>query len=95
MDTITAGFWHRLTHSDTLFNNWGDTVSSLGPDWGTTCTIWEYVNIHIINRDQVLTVSRNNDCQGRSIGGIVNPGINNLNDALWKFNDITSSYKCS
>ncbi|KAK0751451.1 hypothetical protein B0T18DRAFT_402524 [Schizothecium vesticola] len=62
----------------TLFNNWGDTVSSLGPDWGTTCTIWE-----------------NNDCQGRSIGGIVSPGITNLDDAPWKFNDITSSYKCS
>lgn len=40
-------------------------------------------------------IFRNNDCQGRSIGGIVNPGINNLDDKAWQFNDITSSYRCS
>ena len=60
----------------TLFNNWGDTISSLGPDSGTTCTVYE-----------------NNDCQGRSLGGIVSPGIFNLND--FNFNDIISSFRCS
>ncbi|KAK0725984.1 hypothetical protein B0H67DRAFT_144409 [Lasiosphaeris hirsuta] len=59
-----------------LFNNWNDVISSLGPDQGTTCTIYE-----------------NFDCQGRSVGGIVNPGLFNLNE--WNFNDITSSYRCS
>jgi len=59
-----------------LLNGWNDVISSLGPDQGTTCTLWE-----------------NNDCTGRSLGGIVNPGINNLVD--FSFNDIASSYRCS
>ncbi|KAK5657188.1 hypothetical protein OQA88_3246 [Cercophora sp. LCS_1] len=59
-----------------LFNGWNDVISSLGPDRGTTCTIYEHF-----------------DCQGRSVGGIVNPGLFNLNE--WNFNDITSSYRCS
>ncbi|KAK1829210.1 hypothetical protein QBC39DRAFT_374033 [Podospora conica] len=62
----------------TLYNNWSDTVTSLGPDKGTTCTIYEH-----------------SGCTGRQIGGIVNPGINNLDDAQWKFNDIMSSFRCT
>ncbi|KDN65344.1 hypothetical protein CSUB01_09922 [Colletotrichum sublineola] len=51
--------------ADNLFNGWNDVISSLGPDAGTTCTIWA----------------------GASIGGIINPGIFNLADSQWNFND--------
>ncbi|KAE8445771.1 hypothetical protein EG329_012829 [Mollisiaceae sp. DMI_Dod_QoI] len=58
-----------------LGGNWNDAISSIGPDSGTTCTIWY-----------------DNGCSGRSVSGIVNPGIYNLND--WNFNDVASSVKC-
>ncbi|KAK0615210.1 hypothetical protein B0T17DRAFT_510997 [Bombardia bombarda] len=59
-----------------LFNGWNDAISSLGPDAGTTCVLYE-----------------NYDCAGRTLGGIVNPGIRNLVD--YSFNDLASSYRCS
>ncbi|KAK2049996.1 hypothetical protein LZ31DRAFT_548814 [Colletotrichum somersetense] len=60
-----------------LQNGWNDVVTSLGPDAGTSCTIWE-----------------NNGCSGASISGIVSPGIFNLADSNWNFNDRASSYRC-
>ncbi|GJC83477.1 hypothetical protein ColLi_06315 [Colletotrichum liriopes] len=54
----------------TLGNGFNDVVSSLGPDQGTSCTIWE-----------------NNGCSGTSISNIVSPGIFNLADSNWNFND--------
>ncbi|KAI3548862.1 hypothetical protein CSPX01_02885 [Colletotrichum filicis] len=53
-----------------LGNGFNDVVSSLGPDAGTSCTIWE-----------------NAGCTGASIVNIVNPGIYNLADSNWNFND--------
>ncbi|KAF9871922.1 hypothetical protein CkaCkLH20_10554 [Colletotrichum karsti] len=53
-----------------LGNGFNDVVSSLGPDAGTSCTIWE-----------------NNGCSGASIVNIVSPGIYNLADSIWNFND--------
>ncbi|KAK8041346.1 hypothetical protein PG994_014353 [Apiospora phragmitis] len=55
--------------SRTSTSAWNDQITSIGPDAGTTCTIFE-----------------NYGCSARSLGGIVNPGIYNLND--WNFNDI-------
>ncbi|OHE92128.1 hypothetical protein CORC01_12583 [Colletotrichum orchidophilum] len=60
-----------------LGNGFNDVVSSLGPDAGTSCTIWE-----------------NNGCSGASIVNIVSPGIYNLADSKWNFNDKMSSYRC-
>ncbi|KZL86570.1 hypothetical protein CI238_05631 [Colletotrichum incanum] len=60
-----------------LANGFNDVVSSLGPDQGTSCTIWE-----------------NNGCSGASITNIVSPGIFNLADSNWNFNDRASSYRC-
>ncbi|KXH34305.1 hypothetical protein CNYM01_01110 [Colletotrichum nymphaeae SA-01] len=57
-------------HLDDLGNGFNDVVSSLGPDAGTSCTIWE-----------------NAGCTGASIVNIVNPGIYNLADSNWNFND--------
>ena len=34
----------------------------------------------------------NSDCTGQSVGGIVSPGIFDLND--YGFNDRASSYRC-
>lgn len=38
---------------------------------------------------ETYVADRNFGCSGRSLGGIVSPGINNLND--FGFNDIASS----
>ncbi|CZS97805.1 uncharacterized protein RAG0_06712 [Rhynchosporium agropyri] len=56
--------------------NYNDAISSIGPDQGTTCTIWFDAG-----------------CSGRSVGGIINPGIYNLND--YNFNDVASSVRCN
>lgn len=56
-------------------NGFNDAITSLGPDKGTTCTIYD-----------------NPGCTGASVGGIVNPGINDLTD--YGFNDRASSYRC-
>ncbi|KAL8727020.1 MAG: hypothetical protein Q9166_006318 [cf. Caloplaca sp. 2 TL-2023] len=58
-----------------LGNGFNDAISSLGPDKGTTCTIYD-----------------NSGCSGASVGGIQNPGINDLSD--YGFNDRASSYRC-
>ncbi|KAK1624683.1 hypothetical protein BDP81DRAFT_398319 [Colletotrichum phormii] len=60
-----------------LYNGFNDVVSSLGPDAGTSCTIWE-----------------DGGCTGASIVNIVSPGIYNLADSIWNFNDKMSSYRC-
>ncbi|KAK7456722.1 hypothetical protein Landi51_01998 [Colletotrichum acutatum] len=57
-------------YPDDLGNGFNDVVSSLGPDAGTSCTIWEHAG-----------------CTGASIVNIVNPGIYNLADSNWNFND--------
>ncbi|KAK1546273.1 hypothetical protein CPAR01_00240 [Colletotrichum paranaense] len=62
-------------HLDDLGNGFNDVVSSLGPDAGTSCTIWE-----------------NAGCTGASIVNIVNPGIYNLADSNWNFNDKSPGY---
>ncbi|KAK8112983.1 hypothetical protein PG984_013509 [Apiospora sp. TS-2023a] len=54
-----------------ISGNFNDAITSLGPDQGTTCTIWQ-----------------DSGCSGRSLGGIVAPGIYNLDD--YNFNDIST-----
>ncbi|KAG8525552.1 uncharacterized protein KY384_009196 [Bacidia gigantensis] len=61
-----------------LGNGFDDSISSLGPDRGS-CNVFNDIN-----------------CKTGSgfINNIVNPGINDLGDGEWDFNDRISSYVC-
>ncbi|KAH8596569.1 hypothetical protein B0O99DRAFT_685569 [Bisporella sp. PMI_857] len=83
-----------------LLNGWNNIVSSLGPDAGTTCCIYEYEPpISAIPNPPALLkitnnkINSNTGCGGASLCGIINPGIFNLVDFGW--NDRASSYRCN